>query len=306
MITTFIRIIKTGFTNLIRNGWLSIASTTIMTLTLFTIAIFLIMNIVLNQGIQTIQEKIDVSAYIKDEAKQEQIVALQEELSKNPDVKNIKYVSKDEALARYKEEFASNPTLKDSIPEGENPLPASIEVKVYNPDRLEAVMPVFDREEFKPLISKVSYKENKEVIDRLFQATELIKKLGWGLAIIFIITSLIVIFNTIRVAIFTHREEIDIMKLVGANPWFIKWPFIIEGIAYAVIATALSFGVIYVVLQSISTSLNSYFGASGTGDQVVGFLLNNSATLVVLQLSAGILIGVTSSYFAVRKHLKKA
>ncbi|MFA5584614.1 MAG: permease-like cell division protein FtsX [Bacteriovoracaceae bacterium] len=306
MITSFLRITKTGFTNLIRNGWLSIASTTIMTLTLFTIAIFLILNIVLSQGIQTIQEKIDVSAYLRDSASQERIIALQEDLSKNPDVKNIRYVSKEDALARYREEFANNPTLKDSILEDENPLPASIEIKVYDPDRLEAIMPIFDKDEYKTIVSKVSYKENKEVIDKLFQATQLIKKVGWGLAIIFIITSLIVIFNTIRVAIFTHREEIEIMKLVGANPWFIKWPFIIEGMTYGIIATVLSFGVIYIVLHSVSTSLNTYFGASGTGDQVVGFLLENSGTLIALQLTSGILIGVASSYFAIRKHLKKA
>ncbi len=307
MFTTFYRLIKTGFTNFLRNGWLSLASTIIMTLTLITISIFLILNIVLTQGIQTIQDKIDISIYLSDSAKGSKVLDLQKELSNNPDVKVVKYVSKDEAKQRYQEKFANNPQLKESLDDGgDNPLPASLEIKTYNPDKLSTLLPMFEQEKYKNMIRKVSYKENKEVIDRLFKATEFIKKIGWGLAAAFIITSLIIIFNTIRTAIYTHKSEIEIMKLVGANPWFIKWPFLIEGILYGIFGTILALIAISITLRLLSVSFNTYFGSGDTGDQVLGFLMKNLVTLVVLMLGVGITIGVTSSSIAIRKYLKKS
>lgn len=307
MFTTFYRLIKTGFTNFLRNGWLSLASTIIMTLTLLTIAIFLILNIVLTQGIQTIQDKIDISVYISDTAEGQTVLDLQKELSDNPDVKKVKYISKDEAKSRYQEKFKNNPQLKESLEDGgENPLPASLEIKTYNPDKLSTLLPIFEKEKYKSMVRKVSYKENKEVIDRLFKATEFIKKIGWGLATAFIVTSLIIIFNTIRTAIYTHKDEIEIMKLVGANPWFIKWPFLIEGIMYGVFGTILSLIAISITLRLLAVSFNSYFGEGDTGDQVFGFLMKNLATLVILMLGVGITIGVTSSSIAIRKYLKKS
>ncbi|RJO59948.1 ABC transporter permease [candidate division WS5 bacterium] len=307
MFTTFYRLIKTGFTNFLRNGWLSLASTIIMTLTLITISIFLILNIVLTQGIQTIQDKIDISVYLNDNAKGQIVLDLQEELSNNKDVKKVRYISKDEAKQRYQERFKNNPQLKESLEgSGENPLPASLEVKTYDPEKLESLLPVFEKEEYKSAVRKVSYKDNKEVIDRLFKATEFIKKIGWGLGAAFIITSLIIIFNTIRTAIYTHRDEIEIMKLVGANPWFIRWPFLIEGILYGVLGTLLALIAISITLRLLAVSFNTYFGEGDTGDQVFGFLLKNLATLIVLMLGVGIAIGVTSSSVAIRKYLKKS
>lgn len=306
MFTTFYRLIKTGFTNFLRNGWLSVASTIIMTLTLITISVFLILNIVLTQGIKTIQDKIDISVYISDTAKGSVVLDLQKELSDNKDVKKIKYVTKEEAKQRYQEKFKNNPQLKESLEEGDNPLPASLEIKTYDPEKLSTLLPTFEKEQYKSVVRKVSYKENKDVIDRLFKATEFIKKIGWGMAILFILTSLIIIFNTIRTAIYTHRDEIEIMKLVGANPWFIKWPFLIEGVLYGVFGTIFSLILIYITLRLLSVSFNSYFGDGDTGDQVLGFLMKNLGTLVVLMLGVGITIGVTSSSIAIRKYLKKS
>jgi len=270
-------------------------------------SVFLILNIVLTQGIQTVQDKIDVSVYFNDKVKEAEIGRLQKTLSENPDVKSIKYVSKEEAAKKFEDSFKGNADLKESLVENEvNPLPASLEIKTYQPEKLQLVMPIFDQPENKSIIRKVSYKENKEVIDRLFKATEFIRKVGWGLAGLFIFTSLIVIFNTIRIAIFTHREEIDIMKLVGANPWFIKWPFLIEGMMHGIFGTVLSLVTIYVLLRAVAMSLNDYFGGLGTGDQVLNFLMENLTTLIVLQVGVGIIIGMASSYMAVRRHLKRA
>jgi cell division transport system permease protein len=179
MITLY-RILKAGFVNFIRNGVLSFASTTIMVLTLLCLSLFFIVNVALNTGIKTIQEKIDVSAYLDDSAKENQILDLQSNLANIPEVRAVKYVSKSEALDRYRVQNANNPKLLESLQGIDNPLPASLEIKVYDPSKLEQVTQVFDQDKYKPIVRKVSYKENKAVIDRLFSATNFIKKVGIG------------------------------------------------------------------------------------------------------------------------------
>lgn len=300
MITLW-RIFKAGMINFIRNGLLSFASTTIMVLTLLTLSIFFIVNIAMTTGIKSIQDKIDVSVYIDDKAKETLIVELQNKLAGLSEVRSVKYVSKQEALERYKSQNAGNKKLLDSLAELDNPLPASLEVKVYNPDKLEKVAKTFDEEAYKPAIRKVSYKENKAVIDKLFRATELIKKVGVGATVAFGLISLIIIFNTIRIAIFSQKDDIEIMRLVGATNWFIRWPFILEGALYGVIATAITMIVLAAVLYYTGPVLSNYFG--GVGSDVSNFLYNNVGLIFISQLATGVLIGMISSWLALRKYL---
>ncbi len=307
MFTTLYRIIKTGFKNFLRNGWLSLASTIIMTLTLFIISIFLIGNIVLNQGVQTIQDKIDISVYLNDGVPDQTVLDLQKEISDNSNVRLVRYVSKDDAKQKYEQKFADNPQLKESLNDsGGNPLPASLEIKTYDPNKISSLMPIFSESKYKPVVRKVSYQENKDTIDRLVKFTQFIRNVGWSVAALLIITSLIIIYNTIRTAIYTHRDEIEIMKLVGANPWFIKGPFLVEGIVYGIIGTIASLTALYVLLKLLVDFLNGYFGTGDIGNNVFGFLLQNLGTLVVLLLATGIIIGGTSSTVAIRKYLKKS
>ncbi len=307
MFTTLYRLIKTGFKNFLRNGWLSIASTIIMTLTLFIISIFLIGNIVLSQGIQTIQDKIDISVYLNDNVPGQTVLDMQKELSDNQNVKIVRYVSKDEAKQKYEEKFASNKQLKESLDDsGGNPLPASLEIKTYDPNKISSLLPIFNENKYKPIVRKVSYQENKDTIDRLVKFTQFIRTVGWSVAALLIITSLIIIYNTIRTAIYTHKDEIEIMKLVGANPWFIKGPFLVEGIMYGVFGTVASLAALYVMLRLLVNFLNGYFGTGNIGNGVFGFLLQNLGTLIILLLATGIIIGGTSSTVAIRKYLKKS
>ncbi len=296
------RLIQAGFSNFVRNGWLSVASITIMVLTLITMSLFLTINVVLNAGIKTIQEKIDISVYFEESAKQNNIIDLQERLADMSEVKAIKYISKEDALERYKEQNKNNPKLLESLKDIGNPLPASLEIKVYDPSKLDNLTPLFDSEEFKPVITKVSYKENKTIIDKLFQATEFTKQIGFAATAIFTLAALIIIFNTVKMAIFARKEEIDIMKLVGATPSFIKGPFLIEGAIYGIISTIISIVALAAVLYFLAPTLVQYFG--GVGDDLSGFVRNNGLFLVLAQLSMGILIGVVSSWLAVRKYVK--
>jgi cell division transport system permease protein len=177
---------------------------------------------------------------LADEASETDVLKLQSEIADFEEVVTVKYVSKDEALERYKEQNINNQKLIESLDGIDNPLPASVEVKVTDPTYIEEVASVFDREDFEPIVNKVSYKENKIVIDKLVNATNFIQKIGIGATLAFALVSLVIIFNTIRIAVFSHKNDIDIMKLVGATNWYIRGPFIIEGALYGVIGTLVS------------------------------------------------------------------
>lgn len=297
-----LRIIKNGFINFIRNGVLSFASTTIMVLTLLSLSVFFIVNIVLNTGIQAIQNKIDVSAYIQDTAKETEIIDLQSKLASLPEVRSVKYVSKQEALERYKQQNVNNQKLLDSLTGIDNPLPASLEIKVYDPSKLEQVTKIFDKDEYKPIVRKVSYKENKIVIDKLFSATEFIKKVGFAATAIFALVALIIVYNTIRIAIFSQSNDIEVMRLVGATNWYIRGPFVFEGALYGIIATIISMVSLGAILYYAGPSLGNYFG--GVGTDVTSYLYDNAFTILLLQLAIGMTIGILSSTLALRKYLK--
>lgn len=301
MITLW-RIIKAGFVNFIRNGVLSFASTTIMVLTLLSLSVFFIVNVALTTGIGAIQEKIDISAYIQDQATKDEIVELQTEVAGLSEVRSVKYVSKDEALARYKEQNANNKKLLESLEGIDNPLPASLEVKVYDPSKLDQVTKIFDTDKYKPIVRKVSYKENKLVIDKLFRATEFIKKIGIGATTAFALVAIIIVFNTVRIAIFSQKDDIEIMRLVGATDWYIRGPFILEGVLYGVIATVISMIALAAILYYTGPSLSGYFG--GVGSDVTSYLYKNVLIIFAVQLGIGIFIGTVSSWLALRKYLK--
>jgi cell division transport system permease protein len=299
---SFFRVLKSGFSSFVRNGWLSFASITVMVLALLTLSLFFIINVVLNTGIKTIQDKIDISVYLKDTAKTSMIVDIQKELSNLNEVKSVSYVSKGEALERFKEQNKNNPKILESIEGNEDSLPASLEVKITNPDQLEGISGVLEKEIYRDAVEKISYKENKAVIDKLLRATNFSQRLGIGITIAFSIVSLVIIFNTVRIAIFARMEEIEIMKLVGATPGFIKGPFLIEGALYGIIATVISFLVLTSILYISAPTIVKYFGE--TGSDFTTFMNQNVLTIIVLQLSVGLSIGIFSSWLAIRKHLK--
>ncbi len=299
---SFIRMVKSGFSSFIRNGWLSVASITVMVLTLLTLSIFFILNIVLNTGIKTIQDKIDISVYLNDSARQSQVIDMQNDLAGLQEIKSIKYISKEEALAKFKEQNKDNQKLLDSIEGIDNSLPASLEIKVYDPNKLDQITAVVESDDYKDNVMKISYKENKAIIDKLFRATDMTKQIGIIITAAFTLVSLIIIFNTVRIAIFSRMEEIEIMKLVGATPGFIKGPFIIEGTMYGIIATVISMMVLSSVLYFAAPAIANYIG--DVGDNISNFLRNNIFQVLLIQLGVGVTIGIFSSWLAIRKHLK--
>lgn len=296
------RITKLGLTNFWRNRWLSLASTLVMTLTLLIITLFVVMTIVIGKTTDAIRSKIDVSVYFNDSATTQDISDLQQKIAARNDVKEVRYISKEEALQIW-EQTQKNQRIKELVTSDENPLPRSLTIKATDPADLQNIVDFVSGSQFSTIIHKVSYEDNKQVIDKLLALTSFTKKVGWIFSAVFIIISVLVILNTIRLAIFTRKDEIEIMRLVGASDRFIRVPFIVEGSLYGVLACFLAMIIMWIGIGSMTPLVNQYLGSTVT-QQMTSFFLGHFVMIFLLQFFVGILVGISCSLFSIRKYLK--
>lgn len=297
------RIAKMALISFWRNRWLSLAATLIMALTLITISFFISLLFITNRTTQTLQSKVDMSVYFEDTASKDQIFAIQNLLLSRSDIKNVDYVSKEQALEIWKKRNQDNAKIRDIISETDNPLPRSLEIKTENPEDLAKIDTMLSSADYKPLIKEISYKKNKDMIDRLVRITSFIKLLGWSLSLVFVTISILIIYNTIRLTIFARQEEIEIMKLVGASDWYVRGPFILEGMAYGVLAAIVSSVIYYFALRWSIPSTEKYLNLSDLSSSYIGV---NTMFIVFMQILIGVFLGVLCSIFAIRKHLNRA
>jgi cell division transport system permease protein len=300
MITLW-RILLAGLRNFQRNSWLSTAATVVMTLTLAVILTSFMTTTALSGAIKTIVGRIDVEIYLKDSVTAEQTAALRASLESVNNVARVSYTSKSDALARFRGQFGSDTKIKEVVNDAENPLPASFEVKATDPSRLDPISAWVSSDAVKGSIDKYSYAgDRKTAIDKIVRISSFLKTTGIIASIIFVIMSILIIFNTIRMAIFTRREEIEIMKLVGATNWFIRGPFIVEAMLYGVIAAVLAVALGYTMLLVGGPKLTSYIDVTATVD----FFRSRLVMVFFGELLIGLLIGATSSLLALSRYLK--
>jgi cell division transport system permease protein len=191
-------------------------------------------------------------------------------------------------------------SLSDSV---ESALPRSLQIKASEAESLKDIADSLKDENYAPIIDNISYKDNKTVIDRLIAITSFTKEFGWLVCTVFILISILVIINTIRLTIFTRKDEIEIMRLVGANDLFIRVPFVIEGLLYGVIATFLSLGTVWLSLVVIAPRVQHYLGVA-TSENMMAFFFNHFWLMLFLELIVGMIIGICCSLISIKKHLK--
>ena len=302
MMESFKRIIKWGLKNFVRNGWLSTATVSIMVLTLLVITVLIMVNVIANAVLETLENKIDISVYFKLRTPEEEILKAKSQLEKLAEVEGIEYISQDQALIRFKEKHKDNPVLLQSLEELDaNPLEASLNIKAKETSQYASINQFLESVHYKDMIDKVNYLQNKGVIEKLSKIIVDVKTLGLALSLILAIIVFLVTFNAIRLAIYSSREEINVMKLVGASNWFIRGPFILEGLLYGIIATIITIIILYPIFYFASPKISSFLPI---GDIFVYFKANVLA-LVLLLLGIGVVLGVFSSFIAVRKYLRE-
>jgi cell division transport system permease protein len=308
-LTTFIRIIRNGIINFVRNLSLAAAAIAVMTVTLTIILFSLIVNATFSNTINQITSKIDISVYLNNSVTTQQVNNLMSELKNLPNVRKVEYISQNQALANYRTENSSNKSLLQALSIiGTNPLPASIEISPINPDKIQTIKNFLDEPQNISLQDPqagTSYSGDEKVaIDKIAHATDIIREAGVVAVIVFACISALIIFNTIRMTIFNRREEINIMRLLGANSWYIKGPFIVESAFYGIISALISIFLIDVLFAGSASALQ----ASSLGLLDIGYANHDFKThfwiFLTIQLAIGILIGAASAVIATRRYLK--
>ncbi|MEK7548942.1 MAG: permease-like cell division protein FtsX [Patescibacteria group bacterium] len=300
MFTTLSRIIKYGLLGFWRNGWLSTATIAVMILALMVFEGLIVFNVVTKTAMESLKEKIDISVYFKTDASEDEILNIKKSLSSMTEVKGVEYISRDKALEIFKARHEGDETIVAALGElKENPLAASLNIKAYNPQDYAVIDAYLKTESFKPLIDKISYAQNAMVIERLVKIIDTVKRLGLFLTIMFSSIAVLITFNTIRLAIYSNREEISIMRLVGASNFFTRGPYLVEGIIYGLIAGFLSFGVFVPVIYFIAPYIKTFIPEMN----LWVYLYSNSLILIGYQILFGVILGVISSSIAIRKYL---
>jgi cell division transport system permease protein len=297
-----------GIVNFARNLSLAAAAMAVMTVTLTIVLFSLVANATFSNTIQQITDKINISVYLSDSVTAAQVHIFESQLRQQPNVRKVSYISKDQALAEYKAENAGNTQLLEAINETDNPLPASVQIDPINTNKIQSIKNFLDEPQNIKLQDPqagTSYSgDRKAAIDKISHATSIIREAGIIAVVVFALISVLIIFNTLRMAIFNRRDEISIMRLLGANKWFIRGPFVVESVLYGVISALVSVGIIDVLFVGSASALQ----ASSLGLLDIGyansFFRGHFLLLLTLQLVVGMLIGAASSVIATRRYLK--
>ncbi len=302
------RITRSGLINFYRNTFVSFASVLMMTLTLMVIGSTIFLNAILSFTITNIERKVDVNVYFYPNAAESQILEMKTSIEQLPQVATVSYVSRDEALKAFQDRHQNDYLTLQALDElGTNPLGASLNIQAKDSGQYESIAQFLSGEEGvssvenKSIIEKINYYQNKEIIERLTDLTHTVQRVGIILTIVFVGLSIVITLNTIRMAIYGAREEINVMRLVGAENKYIQGPFMVEGIVSGLFAAVITIIALFPLTLWISKYTVDFFG----GLSLVRYYGDNFLQLLLILLVVGILLGALSSLFAIRRYLKK-
>ncbi|MBP9748304.1 MAG: permease-like cell division protein FtsX [Candidatus Pacebacteria bacterium] len=306
MMTDLKRIIKSGFVNFQRGGIVSWAAVLVTTITLSVIVGIILLQTVLFFSLAAIKDKVDVTIYFTVGAPEDKIMLLKSSLEKLPEVQNISYVSAAESLRIFRERHERDyPTIQALDEIGTNPLGAYLNIKAKEVNQYESISNFLQSDNAlvtnsSNIIDKVNYHQNKVVIERLNSIISGAQKLGFIVTFLFIVVSVIITFNTIRLTIFISREEISVMRLVGASKIRVNGPFMVEGAIYGIISTLITMVIFWPVTAWFGRNMTGFLGLD-----LYGYYTSNFIQIFGITLLSGIFLGMLSSYIAARKYLNK-
>ncbi|HNW71735.1 MAG TPA: permease-like cell division protein FtsX [Candidatus Paceibacterota bacterium] len=300
------RIIKSGFISFKRNSLISWASILIVTITLSVITTIILLQAVLNYSLNQIENKVDVTIYFNVDASQDKILSLKNSLEKLPEVESVSYTTAEEALAVFRERHTSDYSTIQALDEiGENPLGGYLNVKAKEVSQYEAIANFLKSDNLlvsgsSSIIDKVNYHQNKIVIEKLNSIISGAQKLGFLITLVLIVISIIITLNTIRLAIFIAKEEIGVMRLVGASKMRVRGPFMIEGAIYGFIATIITLLLFWPATAWLGRNMTGFLGLN-----LYDYFVSNIFQIFCIVLFSGVFLGMVSSLLAIRRYLNK-
>ncbi len=302
----FKRIIKNGFLNFKRSGLVSWAAVLVVTVTLCVITIIILLQAVLHFSLNQIKDKVDVAIYFTTSAPEDKILTLKSSLERLPEVATVSYTSADEALKNFRDRHSSDyPTIQALDEIGTNPLGAYLNVKAKEVSQYESIANFLKSDDAlvigsASIIDKVNYYQNKSVIDKLNAIISGAQKLGFLVTLLFVILSIIITLNTIRLTIFISKEEIGVMRLVGASKMHVRGPFMIEGAIYGMVATFITVILFWPAMAWFGAKMTDFLGIN-----MYDYYISNFFQIFTILLLSGVGLGIISSFLAVRKYLNK-
>ena len=303
--TNLRRIAKTGFHSFWRNGSVSLAAVLIMVVALSAIGSIMFMNAVFDATLLGIQDRVGVNVSFVPEAKEQEVLELKTELEALPEVDHVGYVSREEALINFREKHKDEQIILRSLDEvSENPFGARLDIRAKEPSQYQGVADfIVDKNTSfsgDPIIDEVSFLENKVAIERLSKIITSTEALGFVLAVVLAVISVLITFNTIRLTIYVSREEIGVMRLVGASVSYIRGPFVFTGIMYGLVAGLLTLALFYPVTLWLGDLTERFF----IGINIFEYYTSNFGQIFIVVIGSGIIMGAISSYLAVMRYLK--
>lgn len=303
MFVATLRVLKFAVQDFWRNIWLSLVTVSILVLALLSVNVLIFMNVMADEVVSSVQEKIDVSIYFKETVTQAEIDNLSGKINELEGVREVNFVSKEDALEKFKEKHKDNPKIQETLQEiGANPLTDSLIVKATSTEYYDSILSFIENPEYSALIQDKDFTDHRLIISRINDVTNKVEKFGITMSIIFGIIAILIVYNAIRVIIYTHKEEIGVMRLVGATNWFIRTPFLVESVIYAVLAVVCAVGVLFPILGLIQPYFNNLL--ADYGFDLVSYFNSHFLLIFGLELVSVIGLTVISSGFAISKYLR--
>lgn len=302
MFTTLFRLFRYGSQNFLRNSWLSAGTISILLLTLLVFQGLLIFRVLTAIGIDSLKSKIDISVYFKVETPEPAILAIRDRVETLDKVAEVEYVSRDKALELFKKKHENDPSVTSALAElKDNPLSAAVNIQAKNPNDYSEISTYLENQkEWQPFIEKITYRQNQLVIDRLAKIVDTTEKFGFILTFLLSLAAILVTFNTISLVIYSNREELGIMRLVGAPDSLIVGPYLVTSLIYSAIATLLSTILFYPLIKFSSPYLKFFLSST----DLESYYLSHIFSLMGFALLFGSVLTIVSATIATQKYLK--
>jgi len=280
-----------------RNPAMSVASTVTVSLMLLLFAFFVVTDRGLQAAVSILESKVELAVYLDDGAKPSDIVALKARIENDRAVSTVTFVSKDEALRRLSE-IAARGNDVSVVDTSANPLQNELEIKLANAQDSKRIGTSLREEIGQGVVSDVV--DNPSVVDKLLTITRVLSIGGVAILAMMLFVALFVIVNTIRIAVHARRDEIEIMKLVGATDWFVRWPFVLEGMLVGALGAIVALGAVFAAAGPVSAALVDFLGILP-----VSLGANFVAELIAFVFAFALLVGAGGATISVRTHLAK-
>jgi len=299
-----LKIFKFGVQSFARNFWLAILTISILVLLLLSINGLIIINFITDEASKVLQEKVDVTIYLKSDASVDQSQSLKTYLSNLPSVESVEYVTPTEALGDFKALYKDKTEVLDSLDFlDSNPFGGYLVVKTTDVNDYRTVLAQLDTPVYREIIENKDFTDHESLINTVNSITSYIKQFIIAISIFFAFIALVIIFNTVKIAIYTHKEEIGIMKLVGASNWFVRMQFVFEALLYSLAAALISMILIFPIISLVQPKVFEFF--NNNSGNIFYFYRQNLFSIFAQQLLLVSLLSAFSASLAIGRYLKK-